>query len=105
MYQIAFYCSKSVLTERRSDVCEIQFKIHVVMIVACEQALWGTLTVGRKKEGELRTTSLEFEYLHRKSLCEMLIVGDDISNNVVTLNWLVFFNESLFTFALISASR
>ena len=35
----------------------------------------------------------------------MLIVGDDISNNVVTLNWLVFFNESLFTFALISASR
>ena len=104
VYQITFYCSKSVLTERRSDVCEIQFKIHVVMIVACEQALWGTLTVGRKKEGELRTTSLEFEYLHRKSLCEMLIVGDDISNNVVTLNWLVFFNESLFTFALISAS-
>ena len=35
----------------------------------------------------------------------MLIVGDDISNNVVTLYWLVFFNESLFTFALISASR
>ena len=35
----------------------------------------------------------------------MLIVGDDISNNVVTLNWLMFFNESLFTFALISASR
>ena len=105
MYQITLYCSKSVLTERRSDVCEIQFKIHVIMIVACEQALWGTLTAGREKEGELRTTSLEFEYLHRKSLCEMLIVGDDISNNVVTLNWLVFFNESLFTFALISASR
>ena len=35
----------------------------------------------------------------------MLIVGDDISNDVVTLNWLVFSNESLFTFALISASR
>ena len=105
VYQITFYCSKSVLTERRSDVCEIQFKIHVIMIVACEQALWGILTAGRKKEGELRTTSLEFEYLHRKSLCEMLIVGDDISNNVITLNWLVFFNESLFTFALISASR
>ena len=104
MYQIILYCSKSVLTERRSDVCEIQFKIYVIMIVAGEQALWGTLTAGRKKEGELRTTSLEFEYLHRKSLREMLIVGDDISNNVVTLNWLVFFNESLFTFALISAS-
>ena len=105
MYQITFYCSKSEMTERRSDVCEIQFKIHVIMIVACEQALRGTLMAGRKKEGELQTTSLEFEYLHRKSLCEMLIVGDDISNNVVTLNWLVFFNESLFTFALISASR
>ena len=75
------------------------------MIVACEQALWGTLTTGREKEGELGTTSLEFEYLHRKSRCEMLIVGDDTSNNVITLNWLVFFNESLFTFALISASR
>ena len=105
VYQITLYCSKSVLTERRSDVCEIQFKIHVIKIVACEQALWGTLTAGREKEGELRTTSLEFEYLHQKSLCEMLIVGDDISNNVVTVNWLVFFNESLFTFALISVSR
>ena len=29
--------------------------------------------------------SLEFEYLHQKSLCEMLIGGDDISNDVITL--------------------
>ena len=29
--------------------------------------------------------SLEFEYLHRKSRCEMLICGDDISNDVITL--------------------
>ena len=29
--------------------------------------------------------SLEFEYLHRKSRCEMLIGGDDISNDVITL--------------------
>ena len=36
-------------------------------------------------EGELATTSLEFEYLHGKSQCEMLIGGDDISNNVITL--------------------
>ena len=36
-------------------------------------------------EGELATTSLEFEYLHRKSQCEMLIGGDDISNDVITL--------------------
>ena len=46
----------------------------------------GTLEVGQagwKKEGELATTSLEFEYLHRKSPCKMLICGDDISNDVI----------------------
>ena len=37
----------------------------------------------REKEGEVATTSLEFEYLHRKSRCEMLIGGDDISNDVI----------------------
>ena len=36
-------------------------------------------------EGKLATTSLEFEYLHRKSRCEMLIGGNDISNDVITL--------------------
>ena len=41
-------------------------------------ALW-------QKEGELATASLEFEYLHRKSPCEMLIGGDDIGNDVITL--------------------
>ena len=39
----------------------------------------------QEKEGELATTSLEFEYLHRKSQCEMLIGQDDISNDVITL--------------------
>ena len=34
-----------------------------------EQALRGILAVGREKEGNLATTSLEFEYLHRKSRC------------------------------------
>ena len=29
--------------------------------------------------------SLEFEYLHRKSRCEMLIGVGDISNDVITL--------------------
>ena len=53
--------------------------------IACEQAHRGALTAGREKEGELATTSLEFEYLHRKSRCEMLIGGDDISNDVITL--------------------
>ena len=54
-------------------------------LVACEQALRGTMAAGREKEEELATTSLEFEYLHRKSRCEMLIGGDDISNDVITL--------------------
>ena len=46
------------------------------------QALRGALAAGREKEGELATTSLEFEYLHR---CEMLIGANDISNDVITL--------------------
>ena len=38
------------------------------------------LAARREKEGELATTSLEFEYLHRKSQCEMLIGADDIGH-------------------------
>ena len=53
--------------------------------LACEQAHQGALVAGREKEGELATTSLEFEYLHQKSQCEMLIGRDDISNDVITL--------------------
>ena len=55
------------------------------------------LSAGREKEGKLATTSLEFEYLHRKSRCEMLIGGDDISNDVITLGAClhVFFNVCL----------
>ena len=34
--------------------------------LACEQALQSTLVAGWEKEGELATTSLEFEYLHQK---------------------------------------
>ena len=51
-----------------------------------EQTLRGPLTAGREKEGDLATTPLEFEYLHRKSRCEILIGGDDISNyDAITL--------------------
>ena len=52
--------------------------------LACEQALLGDLAAGREKEGELATTSLEFEFPRRKSRCEMLIGGDDISNDAIT---------------------
>ena len=41
---------------------------------------------GWKMEGELATTSPEFEYLHRKSPCKMLIGGDDISIDIITLS-------------------
>ena len=53
--------------------------------IACEQALRGTLAARREKEGELATTSLEFDYLHRKNRCEMLISGDNTSNGIITL--------------------
>ena len=43
------------------------------------------LAAGQENEGELATTSLGFESLHLKSRCEMLISGDDISNDVITL--------------------
>ena len=47
---------------------------------------------GREKEGELATASQEFEYLHRKSRCEILISGDEISNDVITLGtWFSMF--------------
>ena len=63
-----------------------------------EEALWGAMAAGREKEGELAPTSLEFEYLHRKSRCEKLIGGDDISNDFSR----VF--QCLFTFAPVPAS-
>jgi len=71
-----------------------------INILACEQAVRGALSAGREREGELATTSLEFEYLHRKSRCEMLI-GDDISNDVITLGTCF---SMLFTFAFVSPS-
>ena len=73
-------------------------------MVACEQGLRGALAAGREKEGELATTSLEFEYLHRKSRCEMLIGGDDISNDVITLGTcfsMFVYIRARFRFALI----
>ena len=60
------------------------------------------LAAGREKERELATTSPEFEYPHRKSRCEMLIGGDDISNDVITLGTCF---SMFFTFALVSASH
>ena len=61
----------------------------------------GGLVEGWEREGEFATTSLEFEWVHPKSQCGMLIGGDDISNDVITLGMCVF--QCLFTFVLVSA--
>ena len=70
-------------------------------------ALRDALAAGRDKKGELATTSLEFEYLHRKSRCEMLIGGDDISNDVITLGTcfsIFVYIRARFRFALIGGN-
>ena len=43
------------------------------------------LASGQEEEGELATMLLEFENLHRKSRCKMLIGEDDISIDIITL--------------------
>ena len=58
------------------------YPVAVQSRLACEEALRGALAAEPEKEEELVTTFLEFEYLHRKSRCEMLIGGDDISNDL-----------------------
>ena len=65
--------------------------------LAYEQALRGSLVAGQEKEGELATTSLEFEYLEQKSQFEMMIGEDDIGT-------LAHVFECLYT-TFVSASR
>ena len=86
----------------KNDLSAPTIQLILEANVACEQALRGDLAAGREKEGELGTTSLEFGYLHQKSRCEMLIGGDDISNDVITL---ARDFQCLFTFAIFSASH
>ena len=54
-------------------------------MVACEQALWGTLAAGHEKEGQRATRSPEFANLQQKRLCEMQNGRDDNSNAIITL--------------------
>ena len=61
----------------------------------------------RVKEGELAITTLEFDYLHRKSRCEMLIGRDDINNDIITLGTCFFvfvYIPAHFRFVLIGAN-
>ena len=52
--------------------------------IAREQAFRGALGWGGKGRRPCKTTSLEFEYLHRENRCEILIGEDDITNDVIT---------------------
>ena len=45
--------------------------MRFIQKLACEQALRGALAAGRGKEGELKITSLEFEF-HLQFPCEPL---------------------------------
>ena len=92
-----------IFTSRPFDIIHALCCIKNLQI-ACEQALWGALVVGREKEEELSTiyVDLEFEYLHRKSQCEMLIGRDVISNGVITLGTCF---QCLFMFTLVSDSH
>ena len=86
----------------KNDLSAPTIQLILEANLVCKQALWGALAVGGEKEGELATTSLEVEYLHQKSRCQMLIGGDDISNDVITL---ARDFQCLFKFAIFSASR
>ena len=58
------------------------------------------LAAGREKEGEL-------EYLHRKSRCEMVIGGDDISSDIITLGTcfsMFVYVRARFRFAMIGGN-
>ena len=89
-----FQSYNSCMSKRKSTTV-IQSKLNKI---ASKQAL----AAGREKEGETGTTSVEFEYLRRKSRCEMLISGDDISNDVITLSTCF---SMYVTFAFVPPSR
>ena len=44
----------------------VSYHLQSLSSLACEQALGRPLAVGWEKEGELATTSLEFDNLHQK---------------------------------------
>ena len=91
----------------KNDLSAPAIQLILEANLAWEQALRGALAAGREKEGELTTTPLEFEYLHQKSRCEMLIGGDDISNDVITLGTcfsMFVYIRARFRFALIGGN-
>ena len=93
---ILFFRGRGYLNLSSPEVHWDQLNVSRYSLRACSLGCPGG---GAGKEGELATTSLEFEYLHRKSRCEMLLGGDDIRNDVITLmtrSFTCFFNVFFF---------
>ena len=101
------FCFLLDRVEEKEALPESHHAFEAATALACEQALRCALAAGREKEGELATKSLEFEYLHRKSRCEMLIGGDDTSNDVITFGMcfsMFVYIRARFRFALIGGN-
>ena len=84
------------------EKCLLKWILKSKVFLARKQTLRGAL----EEEGELTTASLEVEYLHRKSRCEVLIGRDDINNDVITLATCVsvfVYIGARFCFAFIAA--
>ena len=58
--------------------------VFVRLLLACKQAPGCSWRRGGKRKERLQLR-LWIEHLHGKSQCKMLVGGDDISNNVITL--------------------
>ena len=54
-HQFLVVKGKDIYLKQKND-------IEISKNIACERPLWGTLGAGQKKEGQLATTSLEFEF-------------------------------------------
>ena len=69
--QARLKCSSKFNICRKKILLSVSIKLGQCFIskgvIACHQALWGTLAAGREKEGECASMSPEFEYLCQKS--------------------------------------
>ena len=111
LFHVAFVCfvnqlsflREQLLIKEANDKCISKLIVMIVFVQKlspCDLRIFDSssqqdfglpkLASGQEEEGELATMSLEFENLHRKSQCEMLIGGDDIS--ALGLCSHVFFN-------------
>ena len=69
----SFLLSSCLSRGRRGGSTGIASRLWSRHSLSLQASSPGALAAGREKEGQLATASLEFEYLHRKSRCEMMI--------------------------------